>query len=181
MWSFAYSDVAYATLMHLASRAVGCGRRFLAAERRAHAVAVEGAGHFDLRRAYRLRQEPGIAAHCGGIAQAGMESGGDSSSHALRRSGRAARAALCERWPISICYKCTIEEREEYEPHIIEGTTVYAGVDYDDILRQAEKEGDVILWDGGNNDTSFYQPDLDDRGARSASCRDTNWPTIPAK
>ena len=57
-------------------------------------------------------------------------------------------------------YKCTIEEREEYEPHIIEGTPVYAGVDYDDILRQAEKEADVILWDGGNNDTSFYRPDL---------------------
>ena len=57
-------------------------------------------------------------------------------------------------------YECTIEEREEYEPHIVEGTTVYAGVDYADILRQAEQEGDVILWDGGNNDTSFYRPDL---------------------
>jgi predicted GTPase len=56
---------------------------------------------------------------------------------------------------------CTIEEREEYEPHIMEGTTVYAGVDYEEILRQAEKEGDVVLWDGGNNDTSFYRPDLD--------------------
>ena len=56
---------------------------------------------------------------------------------------------------------CTIEEREEYEPHIIEGTTVYAGVDYEEILRQAENEGDVILWDGGNNDTSFYTSDLD--------------------
>ena len=58
-------------------------------------------------------------------------------------------------------FECTIEEREEYEPHIMEGTTVYAGVDYEDILRQAEKEGDIILWDGGNNDTSFYKPDLD--------------------
>ena len=58
-------------------------------------------------------------------------------------------------------FECTIEEREEYEPHIVEGTTVYAGVDYEDILRQAEKEGDIILWDGGNNDTSFYKPDLD--------------------
>jgi predicted GTPase len=58
-------------------------------------------------------------------------------------------------------YECTIEEREEYEPHIVEGTTVYAGVDYEEILRQAENEGDVILWDGGNNDTSFYRPDLD--------------------
>ena len=58
-------------------------------------------------------------------------------------------------------FECTIEEREEYEPHIMEGTTVYAGVDYEDILHQAEQEGDIILWDGGNNDTSFYKPDLD--------------------
>lgn len=57
-------------------------------------------------------------------------------------------------------HKCTIEEREEYEPHIDRGTIVYAGVDYGTILEQAEKEADIILWDGGNNDTSFYQPDL---------------------
>ncbi len=55
---------------------------------------------------------------------------------------------------------CTIEEREEYEPHIDKGIIVYAGVDYEKILRQAEKEADVILWDGGNNDTPFYVPDL---------------------
>jgi predicted GTPase len=57
-------------------------------------------------------------------------------------------------------HKCTIEEREEYEPHIDNGIIVYAGVDYEKILREAEKEADVIVWDGGNNDTSFYQPDL---------------------
>ena len=56
--------------------------------------------------------------------------------------------------------ECTIEEREEYEPHIDKGIIVYAGVDYERILRQAEKEADVILWDGGNNDTPFYFPDL---------------------
>jgi predicted GTPase len=55
---------------------------------------------------------------------------------------------------------CTIEEREEYEPHIDNGFVVYAGVDYERILREAEKEADVILWDGGNNDTPFYKPDL---------------------
>jgi predicted GTPase len=55
---------------------------------------------------------------------------------------------------------CTIEEREEYEPHIAAGVIVYAGVDYEKILRQAEKEADIILWDGGNNDTPFYSPDL---------------------
>jgi predicted GTPase len=57
-------------------------------------------------------------------------------------------------------HKCTIEEREEYEPHIMRGVTVYAGVDYEMIIRQAEKEADVILWDGGNNDMSFYKTDF---------------------
>lgn len=55
---------------------------------------------------------------------------------------------------------CTIEEREEYEPHIRAGNVVFAGIDYERILRQAEKEADVILWDGGNNDLAFYKPDL---------------------
>jgi predicted GTPase len=57
-------------------------------------------------------------------------------------------------------YDCTIEEMEEYEPHIAAGNVVYAGVDYEAILREAEDEADVVLWDGGNNDTSFYAPDL---------------------
>ena len=57
-------------------------------------------------------------------------------------------------------HDCTIEEREEYEPHIVSGTVIYAGVDYEAILREAEKEADVILWDGGNNDLPFYKPDL---------------------
>lgn len=58
-------------------------------------------------------------------------------------------------------HKCTIEEREEYEPHIMNGVIVYAGVDYEAILREAEKEADVVLWDGGNNDTPFYKSDLE--------------------
>jgi predicted GTPase len=57
-------------------------------------------------------------------------------------------------------HKCTIEEMEEYEPHIDEGFVVYAGVDYEAILRLAEAEGDVVLWDGGNNDLPFYKPDV---------------------
>ncbi|NMB38414.1 MAG: GTPase [Firmicutes bacterium] len=57
-------------------------------------------------------------------------------------------------------HKCTIEEREEYEPHISRGNVLYAGVDYQAILNEAEKEADVIIWDGGNNDLPFYQPDL---------------------
>jgi predicted GTPase len=58
-------------------------------------------------------------------------------------------------------YKCTIEEREEYEPHVKTGTIVYAGVDYAAILAEAEKEADVIVWDGGNNDLPFYKVDIE--------------------
>jgi predicted GTPase len=57
-------------------------------------------------------------------------------------------------------HECTIEEREEYEPHLDNGVIVYAGVDYEAILRQAEQEVDIILWDGGNNDLSFYKSDF---------------------
>ena len=57
-------------------------------------------------------------------------------------------------------YECTIEEMEEYEPHVVAGNVIYAGVDYEAIVREAEKEADVILWDGGNNDYSFYAADL---------------------
>ncbi|MBI5729876.1 MAG: GTPase [Ignavibacteriales bacterium] len=57
-------------------------------------------------------------------------------------------------------HECTIEEIEEYEPHIARGGVIYAGVDYEAILREAEKEADIILWDGGNNDMSFYKADL---------------------
>jgi len=57
-------------------------------------------------------------------------------------------------------YECTIEEREEYEPHITSGTIIYAGVDYGAILEQAQAECDVLLWDGGNNDMPFYRPDV---------------------
>ena len=57
-------------------------------------------------------------------------------------------------------YECTIEEMEEYEPHIVMGSVIYAGVDYEAILREAEKEADVIIWDGGNNDIPFYKSDV---------------------
>ncbi len=58
-------------------------------------------------------------------------------------------------------YECTIEEREEYEPHLRSGTVVYAGVDYGAILSEAEREADVIVWDGGNNDLPFFKPDIE--------------------
>lgn len=57
-------------------------------------------------------------------------------------------------------YECTLEEREEYEPHLRRGNVVYAGVDYERILKEAEKEADVVVWDGGNNDFPFFRPDL---------------------
>jgi len=57
-------------------------------------------------------------------------------------------------------HECTIEEREEYEPYVERGAVIYAGVDYEAILRQAEQEADVIIWDGGNNDAPFYAPDV---------------------
>lgn len=57
-------------------------------------------------------------------------------------------------------HNCTIEEMEEYEPHIAMGSVIYSGVDYEAILREAEKEADIIIWDGGNNDMPFYKPDL---------------------
>ena len=57
-------------------------------------------------------------------------------------------------------YECTIEELERYEPHVIAGITVYAGVDYDAVLARAEREADIVLWEGGNNDFPFYEPDL---------------------
>ncbi len=59
-----------------------------------------------------------------------------------------------------IKHNCTVEEREEYEPHLARGIVVYAGIDYEAILREAEKEADVILWDGGNNDFAFFKPDI---------------------
>jgi predicted GTPase len=156
---FAYSDVAYPTLMHLASRASAAGADFwlLAAERTQLASKVPvvsicavrtgcGKSPVSRRMAAELRKQgwhPVVIRHpmpYGDLAE--------------QRAQRFGTLADLDR------HKCTIEEREEYEPHIIEGTPVYAGVDYETILRQAEKEADVILWDGGNNDTSFYRPNL---------------------
>jgi predicted GTPase len=157
---FSYSDVSYPTLMHLASRAVAANADFwlLGAERTQLVAKVPvisicavrtgcGKSPASRRIATELRTlgwHPVVIRHpmpYGNLVE--------------QRAQRFATLADLDR------YECTIEEREEYEPHIVEGTTLYAGVDYEDILRQAEKEGDIILWDGGNNDTSFYRPDLD--------------------
>jgi predicted GTPase len=157
---FSYSDVAYPTLMHLASRAVAAGADFwllgvectqLVAKVPVISVCAvrTGCGKSPVSRriATDLRAmgwNPVVVRH--------PMPYGDLVAQSAQRYGSLADLDR---------YDCTIEEREEYEPHIMEGTTVYAGVDYEMILRQAEEEGDVILWDGGNNDTPFYRPDLD--------------------
>jgi predicted GTPase len=157
---FSYSDIAHAALMHLASRAVAVGADFwlLGVERTQLVAKVPvisvcavrtGCGKSPVSRriATELRSmgwNPVVVRHP-------MPYG----DLVAQRAQRFATLADLDR------YQCTIEEREEYEPHIIEGTTVYAGVDYEEVLRRAEREGDIILWDGGNNDTSFYRPDLD--------------------
>jgi predicted GTPase len=157
---FSYSDVKHETLMHLASRAVAAGADFwlLSAERTQLQASIPvisvcavrtGCGKSPVSRriAAELRNlgwNPVVIRHP-------MPYG----DLVAQRCERFATMADLDR------YECTIEEREEYEPHIAEGTIVYAGVDYYDIMKAAEQDGDIILWDGGNNDTSFYRPDLD--------------------
>src|SRR5271165_5766625 len=157
---FSYSDVGYPALMHVASRAVAAGADFwlLGVERTQLVAKVPvisvcavrtGCGKSPLSR--RIASELRSMGWNPVVVRHPMPYG----DLVAQRAQRFGTLADLDR------YQCTIEEREEYEPHIIAGTTVYAGVDYEEVLRQAEREGDVILWDGGNNDTSFYRPDLD--------------------
>jgi predicted GTPase len=157
---FSYSDLSHQQVMHLASRAVAAGADFwlLGTERTQLKSTVPvlsicavrtGCGKSPLSRlvARELRSQglrPVVVRH--------PMPYGDLAAQAVQRFATMADLDLQE---------CTIEEREEYEPHIAQGTVVYAGVDYEKILRQAEKEADVILWDGGNNDTPFYASDLE--------------------
>jgi predicted GTPase len=157
---FSYSDISHQNLMHLASRAVAAGADFwlLGTEHTQLKSSVPvvsvcavrtGCGKSPVSRlvAFELRQQgwnPVVVRH--------PMPYGDLAAQAVQRF------ATVEDLDFQ---QCTIEEREEYEPHIHEGTVVYAGVDYERILRRAEKEGDIILWDGGNNDTPFYVSDLE--------------------
>jgi predicted GTPase len=156
---FAYSDVSHETVMHAASRVLAAGadfellgpRRTMIDSRRP-VVAVcatrTGAGKSQTTRA--------VAAV---LAEAGLRPVvvrhpmpyGDLVAQRVQRFASAEDLDL---------HGTTIEEREEYEPHLEAGRVVYAGVDYEAILRAAEKEADVVLWDGGNNDFPFYRPDL---------------------
>ena len=157
---FSYSDISHQNLMHLASRVVAAGADFwlLGAERT------------------QLKASVPVVSVCAVRTGCGKSPIGRMVTSELRREGR---KPVVVRHPMPYGdlavqavqrfavmedldkHQCTIEEREEYEPHLREGTVVYAGVDYGRILRQAEKEADIILWDGGNNDTPFYVSDLE--------------------
>ena len=156
---FSYSDVAHVQVMHLASRAIAAGADFLllGANRtmlksKVPVIAVTavrtGAGKSQTTRYLsRMLKEQGLRV----VAIRHPMPYGDLAAQACQRF--AAYDDLDRE-------KCTIEEREEYEPHLDNGFAVYAGVDYGQILKRAEAEADVILWDGGNNDLPFYVPDL---------------------
>jgi predicted GTPase len=157
---FSYSDISHQNLMHLGSRAVAADADFW----------LLGTEHTQIKSSVPVISVCAVRTGCGKSPVSRLVAA------ELRRQGRkpvvirhpmpygdlAAQAvqrfATMEDLDLQ---QCTIEEREEYEPHIIHGTVVYAGVDYEKILRQAEKEADVILWDGGNNDTPFYVSDLE--------------------
>jgi predicted GTPase len=157
---FSYSDVSHQNLMHLASRAVAADADFW----------LLGTEHTQLRSSVPVISVCAVRTGCGKspvsrlVAEELRQQGrktvvirhpmpyGDLAAQAVQRFATLEDLDL---------QQCTIEEREEYEPHITRGTVVYAGVDYEKILRQAEKEADVILWDGGNNDTPFYVSDLE--------------------
>ncbi len=156
---FAYSDVSHEYVGHLASRVLAAGADWRLMGPKATAVrssrpvlsicAVRtGCGKSQTtRKAAQILREAGLKV----VAVRHPMPYGDLEA---QRCQRFATLEDMDR------HKCTIEEREEYEPHIASGTIVYAGVDYVDILRAAEKEADVVLWDGGNNDQSFYVSDL---------------------
>jgi predicted GTPase len=156
---FAYSDVTHAQVMHLASRALALGADFV----------LLGPQHTMLRAAIPVIAVSAVRTGCGksqtarwlsallrrrGLRAAVMRHPmpyGDLARQAVQRF--ATRADMD-------AAACTIEEREEYEPHLAAGNIVYAGVDYARVLSQAQSAADVILWDGGNNDFPFLKPDL---------------------
>src|SRR5512143_3891106 len=156
---FAYSDVSHETVMHAASRALAAGadfellgpaRTMVESTRPVLAVGATrtGAGKSQTTRYLaQLLADQGLTPV---VIRHPMPYG----DLAAQRVERFATYEDLDR------YDTTIEEREEYEPHLDAGRIVYAGVDYEAILRQAELEADVILWDGGNNDFPFYRPDL---------------------
>ena len=156
---FAYSDVTHEHVMHIGSRALAAGASYeliaprqtmLASSKPTVAICAvrTGSGKSQTtRRVAELLREAGKRV---AVLRHPMPYG-DLTKQAVQRF---------EHYEDLEAADATIEEREEYEPHIAEGNLVFAGVDYERILRAAEQEADVILWDGGNNDTPFIKPDL---------------------
>ncbi len=156
---FSYSDVAHEFVMHKASEVLAAGANFLLLgpdatmiEATIPVVAVT-AVRTGVGKSQTTRAIAGVLKDAGKkvVAVRHPMPYGDL---AAQRVQRYAELADLDR------YDCTIEEREEYEPHITSGTVIYAGVDYGAILAQAQEEADVLLWDGGNNDLPFYRPDV---------------------
>ncbi len=155
---FAYSDVSHETVMHLAARAVAAGAGFALAGRStmleasvpvvAVTAARTGSGKSQTSRAVRR-----ILADAG-KSVAAIRHPMPYGDLVRQRVQRFATAQDLDDADV------TIEEREEYEPYLREGATIFAGVDYGDILAAAQAEADIILWDGGNNDLPFIRPDL---------------------
>ncbi len=156
---FAYSDVSHEHVMHLASRSLAAGADYM----------LLGARHTMLESSRPVIAIGAVRTGCG-KSQTTRRVAEILKAHGLKtvvvrhpmpygdlRQQVVQRFATFEDLDR---YHCTIEEREEYEPHLRRGNVVYAGVDYERILREAEKEADIILWDGGNNDMPFYRPDL---------------------
>ena len=156
---FSYSDVSYDYLMHRASLALACGADFklmgpssTMVKARVPVIAVcavrTGSGKSQTsRKVAKVLKDMGYTV---AVIRHPMPYG-DLAKQVWQRF--ATYEDLDK-------HECTIEEREEYEPHIDNGILVFAGVDYEEILKEAEKEADVVVWDGGNNDISFYHPDL---------------------
>jgi predicted GTPase len=155
----AYSDVSYEYVMGLAARVNAAGAEFV----------MLGASQT------MLKSSRPVVAICASRTGAGKSQTSRAVVKLLREAGKrvavvrhpmpygdlaAQRVQRFENEEDLVRHDVTIEEREEYEPHIASGSVVFAGVDYEAILREAEKEADVILWDGGNNDVAFYHPDV---------------------
>jgi predicted GTPase len=156
---FAYSDVTHEPVMHLASRTLACGADFelLGPDRTmlrsTKPVVATGATRTGAGKSQTTRYVAALLENLGlrvVVVRHPMPYG----DLMAQRVQRYATYADLDR------YDTTIEEREEYEPHLEAGRVLYAGVDYEAILRQAEAEADVVLWEGGNNDFPFYRPDL---------------------
>jgi predicted GTPase len=156
---FSYSDVSHETVMHIGSRALAAGADYV----------LLGP------RSTMIQAEVPVVAVCAVRTGSGKSQTTRAVSRILKAAGKKTAVVrhpmpygdmtkqIAQRFETSqdlIDADCTIEEREEYEPHLAMGSIVYAGIDYGEIISRAQKEADIVLWDGGNNDLPFYVPDI---------------------